>query len=252
MTMKFEGRAIDGALMTDDRRRAGEPPTYEEVRDYMDGRLSAEEEERIRERLVANPDLLRAVVAEFPSDPAQPGDADYVADDEYPEHWARLERRMNAPRNVVSFWPYLSVAAAVAAIVFGSLFTQAKMQLERERLPRIAVPSPVLLPDGQRGGAEQPEVVNLDGDSILLVLAVIGPTDQYDAYRLEMSRANEPQKILWKTRLRAARDVDTFTISVPRAFLAAGKYDVRMTGIRGSRQDLVATYAFQVPPAQTE
>jgi len=253
MTTKFEGRAVNGVFMADDRR-GGEPPTYDEVRAYMEGRLPEEEAEKIRERLVEHPELVRALTAEFPSEPAQPGDADYVSDEEYPEHWARLERRMNGEpaRKVVSFWPYLSVAAAIAAIVFGSLLAQARIQLAEERMPKAAVPSNILLPDGQRGPTEKPAIVDLDGDSILLVLAIVGSSEPVDAYRLEMVRTAEPQKVLWSTRMRATPDADTFTISVPRSFLEAGKYEVRLSSIRGSHQESVATYTFQVPPARPE
>src|ERR1051325_10204358 len=65
MITKTEWQGLHQQLMADERKRMGDPPTAEEVLAYMSGELSAEEEERIRERLVCYPELVRTLTAPF-------------------------------------------------------------------------------------------------------------------------------------------------------------------------------------------
>ncbi|MFP5246849.1 MAG: hypothetical protein ACLGH0_09150, partial [Thermoanaerobaculia bacterium] len=123
MNTKSDWRAVHQQMMADDRRKLGEPPTVEELRAYQRGELSKGEEERIQELLVCYPELVRMLTEPFPTEGAEPGDPDYLSDEEYAKHWAVLQKKMqpNGGR-VVSFRHYLPTAlAASIAIVFGLL-----------------------------------------------------------------------------------------------------------------------------------
>ena len=154
MTTKSEWQAVNQALMADDRRRAGEPPAAEEVLAYMRSELSAEEAARVRERLVCHPDLVRTLTGSFPTEGAQPGDADYMSDREFASHWALLERRLKRGR-VVEFWPVLGAIAATLAVVFAGLYWQARKELTT---PHV-MDAVFIMPDGPDYAERQQEAL---------------------------------------------------------------------------------------------
>lgn len=77
-------------LQQEDRERLGDPPTYEEAEALLAGELPAEEAERVRRLLIAYPDLIRAVVNEFPEGDAKPGDPGYVSGEEVARRFSKL------------------------------------------------------------------------------------------------------------------------------------------------------------------
>src|SRR3712207_3458883 len=93
MITKTDWRTVNEQLMNDHRPRL-DPPTADEMLAYTRGELSAEDEQRLQERLVRHPDLVRTLTAPFPTEGAKPGDPDYVSDEEYPAHWRALHARM--------------------------------------------------------------------------------------------------------------------------------------------------------------
>ena len=143
MITKSEWRSINESLNSEERARL-EPPAFDEVLQYMRGELPAEDEERMRERLVPFPELVRALTAQFPTEGAKPGDPDYVSDDEFAKQWAFLKHRAKR-KSASQFWPAIGSVAAALAIVFGGLFWRAQTQLQIERtMPRVAgFPAPL-------------------------------------------------------------------------------------------------------------
>ncbi len=246
MMTKTEWQAVNQAMMAEDRRRLGEPPTSEEMLAYARGELSAEEEARVRERLVAYPELVRTLTAPFPSVGAEPGDPDYMPDGELAAHWASLQKRMSRGR-VVQFWPALSAIAATLALVFGALLWQARVEL---REPRVtAWNEQLLLPDNQRGGGEPVTTLRPGGDAYVLVPALIDQRS-FDGYRVEiLDAAANPPRSLWSMSGLRRRADDTFVIRIPRAFLGAGKYQVVLYGVNGAREERLASYTVRVQPA---
>src|SRR5688572_17069965 len=94
MNTKSDWDAVRQQLMADERRRVELPPTSEEMLAYTRGELSAEEEERMRERLVCYPELVRTLTEAFPDEDPRPGDAGYVSDEEMTRRWAEIQSRV--------------------------------------------------------------------------------------------------------------------------------------------------------------
>jgi hypothetical protein len=240
MTTKSQWHAANRALMSEDRQRLGEPPSAEEVLAYTRGELPAHEAARVCERLVAYPDLVRTLTAEFPIDPATPGDPDYMSDDEFAKHWASLQKRMPAARGrVVQFWPTISAIAATLAIVVGALFLQERAERMR---PRVAWDQQDLRPDGSRGLDDNAVTLQAQGESFLLVLRP-SPTPVFDSYRLEIV---SPERSLWKSEKLPWR-ADDIPILVHRSFFKSGRYQVVLYGESGGREEKVSTYSLRVP-----
>lgn len=243
MISKTDWQTANERLMAEDRLRLGEPPTTEEMLAYTRGELSPDEEERMRERLVAHPDLLRALAVPFPGEGAEPGDPDYVSDDEWPAHWAALQRRMR-PGRVVAFrrhgWTAL---AAALALVFAGLYWQAEW---KSRRPQVVAWEEALQPDTPRRGPMGPATtLAAEGDSLGLVLDVHDRAE-WDTYRVAIVEAGEP-RALWSSGAVRARADQRVAIVVPRSFLGPGQYQIILYGIDESGEESLATYTVRVP-----
>jgi hypothetical protein len=253
MITKSDWQAVARQLREEDRRRVGEePPTADEVLAYTRGELSPEEEASVRERLLCHPDLMRTLAAPFPAEGAKRGDPDYLTDAEYEFHWAALRRKArksaptvaaSAPGPVIHIWRFAAAIAAAIAVVLGASLWQANLRLAE---PRIVSEQQVLFPDGRRGGGQEAATLSVQGDSVLLVIPLIGQSE-YQRYRLELVNAAS-RKPAWKSEPLAVRDDETFTLLVSRRFFAPGTYEIVVSGITGATEEKVATYSLRVPP----
>src|SRR6185436_10982736 len=96
----------------------------------------AEAAERVRAWLVCNPDLARALMQPFPANDAEPGDPDFLSQEELAKHWASLQQRIQVPVTTSAFrllqfpsrWTAL---AAALALVFAGLYWQAESRARR-------------------------------------------------------------------------------------------------------------------------
>lgn len=238
MITRSDWQTVNEQRMAADRERLGGPPPTEEILAYLRGELSAEDEERMRERLVCHPELMRALAVPFPKEGAEPGDPDYVSDEEWPAHWASLQKRMKGGR-VADFrrhgWTAL---AAVVALVFAGLYWQAE---SKSRRPQVAGEEVTLLSDVRRGPAGPPQPVVIDGDAVVLAAVVTAP-EEHDAYRIAIFDRNGSRR-LWQSEAVRPRSDRRVAIRVPRAFLASGDYRIVLYGLEGSREESLAMYS---------
>jgi len=244
MITKSNWQAVNRQLMENDRRRVGDPPTAEEVLAYTRGELSAEEETRVRERLVCHPDLLRALTEPFPTEGARPGDPDYVSDEEFAAHWPALSKRTppaNKEGRVLQFWRFTAAMAASIAVVLGMSLWQTNRKAGQ---PLIVAEPQLLLPDGQRGPGPEAAPLSAQGESVLLAIPLIGQRE-YQRYRIEI--VGERERVVWKSSALAAPEDETFMLMVSRGFLDPGKYQVVVFGVTGEVEEPLSTYSLRVP-----
>ena len=253
MSSRSDWKAVHEEMTAEDRRKLGEPPTAEEMLAYSRGELGTEDAQRVRAHLVANPDLARALMQPFPTDDAQPGDRDYLSEEELTKRWQSLQKQVHSKGRVLQFPAAWTALAAALALVFAGLYWQAESKarrLENELTqPRVAFDEQVLLPDGARGGSETAALLTAQGESVLLVVPLINQP-QFGDYRLDIvnGTAAGTNEMLWRSGSLHRRSDDSFAILVPRAFLKPGKYQLVLYGIRdaGAPQEL-ATYTLRVP-----
>jgi len=238
MTTKSEFAA---ALMAEDRQRRIEPPPADEVLAYTRGELPPEKAASVRERLIAHPDLVRTLTAQFP-EAAEPGDADYLSDDEFAGRWAELQKRRHHPDGgrVLQFWRTFGAIAATLAIVFGAMLWRERSDATK---PHFQVQQ-LLLPDGQRGGGDVATEVTAKSGYFLLVPYVGDSTAE--SFRADIVALNSDTPIWTSDAVRRNAD-DSVMLVVPRRFLAPGRYQVRLYAITGARQEPLSTYTIRVP-----
>ncbi|MBV8515976.1 MAG: hypothetical protein JO197_01110 [Acidobacteria bacterium] len=246
MITKAELQAIHGQVQAE-RRRLLAPPTNEELFAFMRGELKPEEEARVRELLIAYPELVRAMTEPFPVDDARPGDPGYLSESDLDVQWRSLQTRIHgdASTSNLRFWRRTSFALAAALVVaFGGLVWQSTRARQAGLAPRVAIDGQQLLPDGERGAA-QPVTLLARGDTFLLYTSLINPPG-FASYRLELVREDAPAHPIWSSPPLPRPANDTFQVVVPAAFLAPGRYQMIVLGVSGARQERLATYSLHV------
>ncbi|HET7435788.1 MAG TPA: hypothetical protein VFN10_13850 [Thermoanaerobaculia bacterium] len=244
MITKSDWETVRQAMIAEDRARLGDPPTVEELERYRRGELSDGEAERIRELLVAYPEIARAMTAPFPESNGHLPAAESAG------YWKALQARI-APKPlapVIPLWkrPVWTAVAAAIALVFAALYLRTASQLRQTSVtlaPRVVDGEQELRPDGRRGPGEEETVLTAAGDSYVLSVALAQP-NEYPRFRITL--VNADGVALWSAT-GAPRENGTFVIDVPRAFLPAGRYQLVEHGLAGARATRLATYTVRVP-----
>ncbi|MEA2488647.1 MAG: hypothetical protein QOH21_439 [Acidobacteriota bacterium] len=248
MNTKSEWNAIHAELLAEGRARLGGPPTEEQLLAYGRGELHGEEEARVRELLVYYPELARTLDNPSSAD-VQPGDADYLSDDELAEDWRAIQERLHGTvqqtgGRVLPFWPTLAAAAALLLVCGGLLFRAHSEPVEYTAMPSVAIDEVVLVSGARRGSEEVPTV---SANTNLLLTAPLVSEREYPDYRLDIVEADTVlRRTIWSSRGLRHRPDDTFHILVPHAFLKPGKYRLVIYGLDGGKQDELAQYTVLV------
>jgi hypothetical protein len=279
MVTKSDLQKAAERLTAEARERVAEPPSAEQLRAYALGQLDPSDEARVRDFVLAYPELAHSAATPFPTEGAEPGDADYLPDEEYAAHWAAMQRRIGsrsssaAPIEAPAVHPMFAAtpsvpdAAALAApralrfqrrmsfalaatlvLAFGwiALQMQTNRRLTHElTMPRVAEER-TLTPDGTRGVGDDFTPLSANADGYLLRPELTEPAD-YHQYRAEIvDAAVNPPHVIWQAPALPRHSDDTFAILVPRAFLVpGGRYRIRVYGVDGSNQELLASYSIR-------
>lgn len=248
MTRKSDWQDVSRELVAEERRTLGDPPTAEEMLAYSRGELSESEEERIRDLLVAYPELARMYAAPFPEE----GDA--VSEEQLGAGWDALQRRLGnredsavrpkAEGGRVYFMRYAPTAiAATLAIVFFGMFMQAERRARENASPRILAAAQELDPGGNRG-LDAPTMLRKDGEVYHLKPHLINQV-RYAHYRIELR--DSKGETLWVNHTAQPDEDDSVQIAVPHVFLRAGeRYQLKIFGIENEKTEL-GSYEVAVP-----
>lgn len=248
---KSELQIIHERLVAERRRRVGPPPTDDELLAYVDGTLSAEDAARIRESLIAYPELARAIATPFPADDAHPGDTDYVSDEEIGRRWAELQTRLGHDpipmQPPINTWRRASMAlAAMLLVAVAGMIWQTVSLKQARSAPHVASDEQLLVPDGQRGASEVHATLTARGDWFFLLAPMINPPD-FPAYRIDIiDIGSSTPRRLWSSPALRRPANDTFAIAVPRGFFKPGEYQVIAYGVNRSRQERLMSYSLHV------
>jgi hypothetical protein len=242
MMNRTEWQAVRDAMIADDRAKLGPPPSAEELLAYEGGELSADDAERVRQLLLAYPDLARAYAAPFPDDDAAlPAE---VVD----RQWQRFRAgsHVESGGRVLQFWRTLSAIAAAVAVIFGAMLWQKENAL---RQPHVLPEAEMLTPDGSRGIEPPHLAITPTGESVVLTVSVIGAND-YEHYLIELVRGDS-QTPVWSSEPLRLPKSNAFDVEIPSRALAPGTYRIVVEGLRGTDREPVATYSVDVlRPAQ--
>lgn len=238
MANKSDWQEANRRLMAEQREALGDPPTPEELLAYSRGELSERDEERIRDLLVAYPELARTY-----STPLSEEREPVITEEEVAAGLREVKQRLGiaAPRR--RGWRYIpTTVAASLALLFLGLYVRAESHARDHartcEIPRLLGAPQELDPDGNRGPAA-PTLLRKDGDAYLLKPRLLNQV-RYPYYSLEL---NDGRVAVWTANAAEAAQDDTFQIVIPRGFLRAGNtYQLRVFGIDGEARHPVGTY----------
>lgn len=235
---------------------------------YRAGALTAADEKRVQDHLVACRECSRLLLdLEGLADPAFGADEPWsAADDE--AVWERVrdglrqERQPAAP--VVPFpggptgrrpppprW-LQALAAALLVAVLGLSFQVASLRRTVADLSRPQVNAPVLdlYPAGsERRGAEGGEAVEVPAGARLFTLMLNpGGRGGYPEYELEISTLRG--ELVRREGGLQPNEFGSFSVTLPRQTLTPGDYRLRLVGLgpAGARETL-AGFALRLPPS---
>lgn len=255
MITRSDLQKAGGEVTAEQRRRLGDPPTPEQLDAYMRGELNAEEEDRIRDLLVAYPELARGIGADFPEDEVRPGEPGYVSEQVIAQRLAALHNRMDTAAGahrergrVVQFRSSVpfTLAAALALVLAGLYWhTQSRLRVLQDEVNRPRAVSIVQLrPGGQRGGDHSLTLDPAREDMQRQLSIVMSDMAHYDAYSVDI--VDGSGKVVWPVS-SVRRIEDVALITLPANALRSGRYDVNLYGIAGRTKELMETYSIRVP-----
>lgn len=240
MITKADWDAVHDELAEERRRELGEPPTLEESRAFFAGTLPPEDEARVRELLIWNPDLARALVEPIPDERAMPGEPGFVSEVELERRWKALRTRMRRAPRPVQFWRASAAVAAMLAIVFGGLLWRAES--ESDRLRRELTEPRIVSDQREMGGAMRGGVATAaDAEGDVVLVAPLFNHPGYEKYRVEMTGGDPTTRWSETTRMDGYR----FSVAVPRDF-PRGTYDVVVYGIDREGERKLEEYRVEI------
>lgn len=242
MTRKSEWQEANRQLTAEQRKKLGDPPTAEEMLAFTNGELSETEEERIRELLVAYPELAKMAAAAFPAE-SEPVSAEAVE-----RGLQDVQRRLGKAvplRPRMRHYVPTTIAAALALVFFG-LYVQAESRARNTArgcdVPRILGAPQELESDGSRGPAT-PTFLVKDGEAYLLRPRLVDQV-RYPHYRIEL---HDKSGAVWTHPFAEADENNAFQIVIPHAFLRPGvAYELRVFGVDADNERLAGTYDMAV------
>lgn len=248
MITRSDIQAIHTLAVAERRNRLTNPPSDAELLAYMRDELPPAEADRVRELLLAYPELVRAMTEPFPQDDIAPGETGYVSDEEVERRLEQLQRTLpGSGRRLLSFRPRASWAvAATLAVAFCGLAWQ-YAQVRREALAPHVIGQPQLLAsENRRGASGAAATVVPQADDYVVSMAVANPPD-FASFRIEIvTDGNDPQT-LWKSGRLTLSDDKTLTLAIPRRLLNPGTYHLIVSGENGNVQEQLASYSIRVP-----
>ncbi len=240
------------------RRQTGKPPSPEELIAYQDGTLPEADRGRVQNQLALLPEsaqtLLDLVLLSKMESPEQGAEVEgYVPD------WAHLKARLKADEPTVSEartesatahvrrWQVWALAACLPLLLgLGGLVWLQERELAEHSRPRINVHQVHLSPLAQQqqrvGSGAQVVTLPASGNHLLLILN-IGDRGVFSDYRIEISEAAlAGGRLLWRTDGLVSSAYGTFNLEISRNFLGPGDYRLRLYGLGGDREEVLADY----------
>lgn len=243
MTNKNEWQEANRRLTAEQQQKLGDPPTAEEMLAYSRGEMSAEEEDRIRDLLVAYPEVARMYGAPFPEEAEVEVSEEVIA-----AGYQDLQRRLSGMSNVESIarraparnYIPTTIAAALALLFFG-LYVQAENRARdnaQNHAPYLLGAPQELESDGNRGPAA-PTVLRKDGDAYLLKTHLINQI-RFPHYSIEL---HDQKGAVWTSHSAEPDEDDAFLIVIPHGFLRAGvTYQLQIFGVDGQTRRSIGSY----------
>jgi hypothetical protein len=254
-------------LLDEDRRALAVHPQSEEWAAYREGRVGAEEAERLQDHLAVCRECADHFLGQSAFAKSEPPEGTRpLSEGQVEAAWWRFRGRLRkeGPDGAYLPWPWRSLAAALLVAVAGSSFLSVSLyrDLAQARRPQVNPRAPVTVrlraevapeesSEGTRrsGGSDDRaapwEVKATETND--LKLALPPGTRTYPRYRLEIVRATGGRPLFREIDF-APNDDHAVILRINPEFLDPGRYDVRIFGMdqEPPGDKLIVSYPFQV------
>jgi len=232
-------------------------PSPQELVDYHFGELTPEAADAVQEHLAFCRECAQVVLDMVAFSRPPEGEPAGPAVD-LDREWDRLQARLAAkaprpgPRPVASRTSHKlpwSLAAAFLILTLGLLGWNLDLRnrLEESRLPSAELRLANLAPErpGAERSAEAPTRVEVGPrQRKVFLLLNLGDLREFPEYRMEL--AGPEGGVLWAASGVPRQEDGTFVLEIPAEMLAAGVYEVRLSGWREGESVALADYSFEV------
>jgi hypothetical protein len=228
----------------------GKHPTPDELLDYHTADISPEQRSRIQDHLVLCPDCIRTVL-DLDSFPDIPPDVwkERLSSQEIEAEWLRFQGMATPARSIwrssfelAKALPW-GIAASLLIVTAGLSVQMVRFHREATQ-PRSGLELVDLSPledgkaewrEGEGEGVRPAPWV----DRLVLILSLAAPRS-FPEYAVEIAAADG--RVVWHgTKLRRAQE-GTLALELPRHFLTAGSYRIRLFGFPPEGRSPVAEY----------
>lgn len=247
-------KASIATLVEATREQSAPHPDLDRWIAYCDGELPVEEQERLQRHLVGCRECVTLVLELETFSRPQASDRTGISEFEVAAAWRAIRSAISADlRRMRRGQVPTALAASLLVATLGLsswLVVEHRTATELRRLvaelsqPQINVPIEDLWPNtATRGGLHQPVELLTAGRSFILVLNLQEPRE-YPDYLVEIIDS-EGSKI-WSSTEVEMSSFGNFTLGIPRGFLPAGEYRVRLHGLDGEWNVPLQDYVVQI------
>lgn len=250
MISRNDWQTLHDKWSAEDRKRLGDPPAAEQLLAYSRGELPPDEEARIRELLVAYPELARALAQPFPEE-----DESNLSERELDAHWADFQSRLGrtaAPASaargavIVPFHRRAMPVAAMLVLAFVGLYVYARRQ-ESTSMQLRGVNRVELTEGARRGAGGSMVTLSRNGRTQLLIMHV-NDTMNYEHYRATLVDAHTQKKLWDETGGVTRLDEGQLAVTIADEDLVPGEYRLELYGVVSGTDDKpLGMYALRVP-----
>ncbi|MCP4656347.1 MAG: hypothetical protein GY856_13120 [bacterium] len=251
-----------GEIVEDRRRDLGPHPSPEELVAYKAGELSAAEVSRLQEHLVLCPDCLELLLDSECFRDAAFGSRRAVSETEVAAAWKGMRRGTDRKAPVATVLrgrfrrfpgpssprlPYALAATLLIAVLALSLWVASLRQTLGElSRPRLNTPLHDVYPESfVRGDDAAAPGVRIPADAELFTL-ILNST-MPPSYAETLVEIVEPDGTeVWSGAGLETSPAGSFTLTLPRRFLDAGEYRIRLYGLDGGRRELIEEYPLRL------
>jgi len=263
---RYEELREELAATLDAARLLGQPPPVEVVIDYALGH-EVEERELIEQYLEISPEFAEEVEL------VRRSFGEIEAHGARDESWAargvlRFPEPTSPPPSVPTFWRVGAVAAALVAVLGvggwidnsrerarlatrlseleSRLATEAVAAVPQTNVAVVDLLSSQFIERGGREGEEAHRVALSEIGGALHLILVSASDAAFESYEAEI--VGPGGETIWNARGLERSPEHEYTLLLPRAFLEAGEYEIRIWGLEGEAREPVEKYALEIVP----
>ncbi len=236
------------------REQSATHPDLERWMAYRDGKLPAAEQERLRRHLVGCRECVALVLDLETFSRPEASDRAGISEFEVAAAWRAVRSALPEEVRPQRRWqgPTALAASLLAAVLGLSTWlaiehrttTGLRRTVAELSQPQINVPIEDLWPDTATRGGLQPAVEVLRaGRSFTLVLN-LQELREFPDYQVEIIDSEGTE--IWSSTGLEMSSFGNFTLGIPRGFLPAGEYGVRLYGLDGERNVPLQDYAVEI------